>query len=471
MRPIIKPAIESRCSVSWYRQWVGAVVVGFTLLTIGFSSERPAQSAQAQHVVVDPRFGVVEAWRAPGQATALGVGWERLTLWWKALQPTGPNSFNFFATERDHFITKELAAGRHLVGELINTPDWAAVDVSEHGTSIPKGLYLPYNDPDNYWGHFVSLMAKRYAGRIDDWVVWNEVNIPSGKYATWKGTVADYAQLVKVAYLAARSVNPKARIILFGDPYWFDHGAFFNRLLDDLIKDPNYVANNAYFDAANVHLYSRPTDFTRIITLYRKMLAKHGLNKPIWIGETNAIPYNDPARKYPPSNYFATLSDQASFMPEAFALALALGVQRIEVNRMVDGVDFTHGGIPLGLMRNDKTVRPAYWAYLTVTRLFAGVTGGSIAIDARTGVYTVTLIKPEATITVAWDQRPVGHSVSIPAISSSALLYDKLGTSKAVSAKSGKYVFILSPSTGNTDPHNRKDYVMGGSPVILVQTL
>jgi len=68
---------------------------------------------------------------------------------------------------------------------------------------------------------------------------------------------------------------------------------------------------------------------------------------------------------------------------------------------MVDGTDFSAGGLPLGLMRNDNTTRPAYWAYRTVTDLFAGVTGGSIAMNARTGVYSVTLSKPGATITVA----------------------------------------------------------------------
>jgi hypothetical protein len=456
-------------SRSWLWRFIGATVLSLICIAANWPAARTVGVSTAGHALVDPRFGVVEAWREPNQAAALGVGWERLTLWWKALQPTGPNSFNFFATGRDHFIDKELAAGRHLVGELINTPDWAAVHTSEHGTSIPKGLYLPYDDPRNYWGHFVSLMAKRYAGRIDDWILWNEVNIPSGKYVTWKGSVADYAQLVKVAYLAARRVNPSARLILFGDPYWYDRGAFFDKLLGDLVRDPHSAANHAYFDAANVHLYSRPTDFTTIITRYRSMLARHGLDKPIWIGETNAIPYNDPVRHYPASNFFASLGDQASFMSEAFSLALALGVQRIEVNRLVDGRDFTAGGEPLGLMRNDHSLRPAFWAYQTVTRLFDGVTGGTIAINAKTRVYTVTLHKPGANITVAWDQSPRPGSVRIPALDSSATVYDKYGASTSVAAKSGRYVFRLPPSTGNTDPGDPKDYVMGGSPIILVQ--
>jgi hypothetical protein len=419
---------------------------------------------------VDPRFGVVEAWRAPGHATEIGVGWERIGLWWKALQPAGPNSWNSFATGRDHYINKELAAGRQLVGELINTPDWAATNVRYHGTSVPKGLYLPYNDPNNYWGHFVSLIAKRYAGRINDWIIWNEVNIPSGKYSTWKGSVADYAQLVKVAYLAAHQANPRARIVLFGDPYWYDHGAFFSKLLADLVNEPNSATHNAYFDVANLHLYNRPRDYITILTLYRKMLAVHHLQKPIWIGETNAIPYNDPHRQYPRSGFFATLNDQASYIIEAFAIAISFGVPRIEVNRMVDGTDFIAGGEPCGLLRNDMSARPAFWAYRTAASLFAGVTSGTLSLNAKTGVYTVTLRKPGSTITVAWDQSPKPAMVNIRALAPTATNYTKLGTSHALRAVSRAYALRLAPATGNTNPEDPKDYVMGGSPVILVQS-
>src|SRR5581483_2948809 len=116
----------------------------------------------------DPRFGVVDAYLAPEEASLIGARWERNVFWWKQLQPSGPNSWNFFATDRDHEINRELRAGRSIVGELINTPDWAATNPRVHGASVPKGLYLPYNDPRNYWGHFVGLIARRYAGRIDD---------------------------------------------------------------------------------------------------------------------------------------------------------------------------------------------------------------------------------------------------------------------------------------------------------------
>ncbi|MGH2343760.1 MAG: hypothetical protein ACRDG4_00935 [Chloroflexota bacterium] len=437
----------------------------------GLLSPHRTQAMQAwRPTSPDPRFGVVEAYQAPVQASEIGVGWERYTFWWKKIQPNGPNSYDLWATDRDHQINSEIAAGRQVVGLLENTPDWAAQFPKEHGSSIPKGLYLPYTDPHNYWAHFVKLIVKHYKGRIDDWILWNEVNIPSGQWNTWRGSTADYAQLVKVAYLAAKAVNPGARIVLYGDPYWYDHGAFFAQLMQDLSREPQAAANHDYFDAANLHLYSRPSDYQMVIALYRKLMARYGIHKPLWISETNALPYNDPIRPYARSGYFGTLQDQASYLIEAFSLALALNVSRIEVNRMVDGSDFKAGGEPFGLLRNNHTARPEFYAFQAVTALFNGVTGGKIRFNKRTGVYVVTLYKPGTLLTVTWNQNPKARRVSIPAVTQQAVAFDKFGNGDAVTAKGGRYRFTLTPSTDNTDPANPKDYVIGGSPVVLMQS-
>ncbi|HWE63998.1 MAG TPA: hypothetical protein VHB98_19970 [Chloroflexota bacterium] len=417
----------------------------------------------------DPRFGVVDAYRAPRDASAIGARWERNAFWWKALQPNGPRSWNFFATDRDHQINSELRAGRKIVGELINTPDWAAVNPREHGASVPKGLYLPFNDPRNYWGHFVSLIAKRYAGRIDQWIIWNEVSIPSGQWHTWDGTRADYAQLVKVAYLAATAANPRAQIILAGDPYWYDRGAWFADLLRRLTQDPQARSHHDYFDVVNLHLYNSATQLVPVIASYRRMLARFGLHRPIWLAETNAVPYNDPVRRYPRANFYASLDDQASFIIQTYAIALSMGAQRIEVNRLTDGADFIAGGVPLGLVRNNGTVRPAFYAYRTVSTLFSHVMGGSLTVQPASGVYTVTLQRPDALITVTWDQHPVAATTTIAATGAGATLYDKFGQSRTLSAVAGRYRLPLAPATDNSDAANPQDYVVGGSPLILVQ--
>jgi hypothetical protein len=417
---------------------------------------------------VDPRLGIEEAFRASQQAATVPVGWERIPFFWSAIQQAGPNAWNDFAMNHDTQINQEIQRGRQIVGLLINTPDWAATQPSQHGASVPKGLYLPYNDPENYWGHFVGLVARRYAGRINDWIIWNEVNIPNGRWKTWDGTQADYAQLVKVAYLAARAANPQAQIILAGDPYWYDHGALFQNLLRILSSDPQAAANDDYFDAANLHLYSSPLEMISIVQWYRAAMARAGISKPIWISEMNVVPYNDTVRPYPEGNLRATTDEQACYIVQAFALDLALGVGRVEVNRMIDGTDFQAGGEPLGLVRNDGTVRPAFYAYRTAATIFGGVTGGSISANTVTGVYTVTLRRPGAIIMVLWDQKPLATTVTLP-VRADTLFYDKFGEIAAVPVHADLARLHLEGATANINNADPTTYVIGGTPIIVVQ--
>lgn len=137
---------------------------------------------------------------------------------------------------------------------------------------------------------------------------------------------------------------------------------------------------------------------------------------------------------------------------------------------MVDGTDFTAGGEPFGLLRNNHTARPEFYAFQAATALFSGVTGGTIKFNKKTQVYVVTLHKPGMILTVTWDQNPKAEGVSIPAVSKQGVAFNKYGNGNQVQPHGGRYRFTLAPSTDNTDPANPKDYVIGGSPVVLMQT-
>ncbi len=428
-----------------------------------------ASQTQAAGFTPDPRFGAVEAWHAPADASAIGVGWERLTFWWDDLQPAGPTSWNYFATGHDGYINRDLAQGRQLVGLLIHTPKWAALNPKQGTSSVPRGLYLRWNAPGNYWGNFVYRIVTHYRGRITDWIVWNEVDIPAGKWSTWKGSVADYAQLMRVAWQAAHAANPAAQIGLFGDPYWYDHGAFFRAMLADLCAMPSAARTGCYFDFANLHLYNRPRDYETVIPLYRSWLAAKHLAKPIWIGETNAIPYNDPARHFARSGFFCALADQGDYVLEVMALGIALGVARIEINRMIDGADFIAGGEPFGMIRNDGTHRPAYAAFAFAAHLFRGASGGSIEHNALTGTETVRVLTPRGVVSVIWDRLPTPTSVTLR-VPSGTQAYTVSG--QLVSRATGSAWRIgLSGATGNTNPADPTDYVMGGHALVIVPAL
>ena len=165
----------------------------------------PASDRLVGHVGVasaaaarDVRFGLNQAWQAPDAADLAGAGWSRILFWWSELQKNGPNELDLFATDQDSWINDERTRGRELAGGIVNTARWASTDGSPNG--VPRNLYLPWDHHDNYWGQFVRKLAEHYRGRIDIWIIWNEVDIHHGSWSTWNGSLEDYVQLQKVAY-------------------------------------------------------------------------------------------------------------------------------------------------------------------------------------------------------------------------------------------------------------------------------
>jgi len=418
----------------------------------------------------DPRFGVVDAVAAPQQAAALPLGWERMVFWWRNIQPDGADGWNAFATDHDAGVAIARAAGRQIVGELIGTPDWAAADPAGHAHAVPAGLYRPYDDSENTWGRFVTRIAARYAGTIDDWIIWNEVNIPKGsRWHTWDGTAADYARLVKVASLAAKAANPHARIILAGDPYFYDHGALFRSLLRTFAEDPQSKSHGSYFDAVDLHLYGRPGETAEIVPQYRAAMARAGIAKPIWIAETNAPPVDSAVSSHRTGSAVASLDEQASFVVQALAIDLASGVARVAINGMIDPAALSQADDPLGLLRADASPRPAYFAYHAVATLFAWVNGGSYRPNSH-GVDMVVLHRPGTRITVLWARGPASIGTSIQALGERARIYDKYGQGRLVRARHGRYAITLQGATARAYTVRHGDYVIGGSPLIVVES-
>jgi hypothetical protein len=413
---------------------------------------------------IDPRFGVVQAYEAAEAADEVEVGWERLFFSWPDMQPDGPDRWDepYYG---DAAIDQEVAAGRELVGLLINTPAWAT-DGSSFA-SVPRGLYLPYDDPENTWGRFVAGMARRYAGRIDRWIVWNEPDIwDAGHPAyTWEGSVEDYYRLVQVAYLAARVANPDAKIHLGAFTYWWDvnygRRPYLLRFLDVVAADPTGPANDYYFDVATVHAYFRPEQVYDLVRFTRQAMLDRGIDKPVWVNETNAPPSNDPVNPINGPLFPVRLWEQPAFLIQAFAMAFAAGAERVEVYKMYDEARL-YSGEPYGLLRHDFSRRPALRAFDTMTDHFAGFTTATLQ---RAGpVNAVRLERPADTTTVLWNRSDRALLVWVPATSANAWLIDAMGRQRIVRATDGVYRLRL-PGT----ICRQGDCFIGGPPRLLVE--
>lgn len=428
----------------------------------------------------DGRLGAVEAFRTNQTSLAYdaGVRWERLTFWWKGLQSGPGQPLNPFYLPMS-YVDQERAHGIQVVGVLVNTPDWAAADPSQGGKSPPKNLNLPYNDPNNYWGQFVRQVVKMYAGHIDTWIIWNEPDItpnaPNAAYYLWSGTPADYYQLLKVAYLNAHEVNPNVQISSAAVTYWTDiylqQEQWFSRFLAQVAADPTAKQHNEYFDIAAANLYTNPEDLYTVPQLYHQLMQADGFDKPIWITETNVIPYNDPVNVNTPNGTAAqmrsTLTEQANYLLEAIAMGLAGGAPRIEVYKMKDGDgDVVNGE---ALVRADYSKRPEYYAFQVAAQYFANYQ--KVSLFAPGDLREVVFQSGSTRVSVLWDAAPTPINVNVPvAGNGQAQQGGPLGNFQTVSATGGSFALTLPGATMHTDLTNPNAYLIGGTPVVLVET-
>ncbi len=411
------------------------------------------------------RFGVIESYDSPSHADRLGVGWTRVTFHWAEVQPDGVQSWTPGFT--DEQIEAEIAAGRMVVGLLIGIPDWARAE-----DRLPQGLWAAHDDPANSWANYVRQAVSKYKGRIDHWIIWNEPDIRQGELAhTWDGSVADFAQLQRSAYLAAKEANPRAVIHLPAFTYWADYVAgseqYMALLLDQILADPQAMANNYYFDVATAHLYFQPGQIYDLLGLFTNIMRERGLQQPIWLVETNAPPKNDPDWLVPNWTLSVTQQEQAAFMPQALASALAAGAERIAVYKLMDTQDDRAANPePFGLVRRDSSERPAFATY----RLAIGYLSGALRAERERWdeIGQIRVDQEDQTTTVLFSRLPEWQRVDVTATDEIAQLVDMWGTKQIITPTTGIYTINLPPASCS---QSIADYCMIGGPnYYLVQS-
>ncbi len=385
------------------RNLVPGLITTLALL-LAFSSQ-PPPSAPAP---TEARFGAVEAYYRPADAVEAGIGWDRIIFEWRYLQPNGPNDWQPAGWER--WLEVARRDGRMVVGLLKNAPPWATG--SKLLGAPPKGLDLPIDDPGNTWAAFVRKTVTYFGTtwNIHHWIIYNEPDIrpedtPNFEFA---GNVSDYYKMVKVAYKVAHAADPEAVIHLAGTAFWQDmllkRELYLERFLKLAYADPEARQNGLFFDVLTIHVFSGTEWVWRMTTQVKSLPESFGYPKPVWINEMNMRPTRDGDLKIKgpllADHPEISLEEQASFIVQGSALALAAGAQRIAIYRLYDDNAFD-GYEAWGLVRADGTRRPAYDAYRTVIEQFSGVT------EARRfsalGVTLVALTRPGQTTYVVWN--------------------------------------------------------------------
>lgn len=468
-------------------------------------------------------------------ALMLGVGWNRWPLYWDSVE-IASGSYNWNAY--DQLVANDVRYGLHTDAILLGIPsqhfDGGRIrglyePVFSDGTDTPGGA--PPN-PNNPYASFVYAAVMRYkpggtlAGQlgwqpdqgIRLWEAWNEPDL----LMFWRGSVQDYARLLKVTYLIVRLADPLAQVMFAGLAYNNPvAGDYLAQTLALYAQDPMHESYNWFFDIAAVHSYTTPERSARMVGTMRDVLESYGLDRPIWLNESGVPVWDD----YPgptwtansPSGrqYRGTMAQQALYMVESTALAWAAGADVVFIFQLYDdcgnqpqGTTFApdsgQAGDAYGLFRNDRSSpcfnqspqpnspRPAASTLYRMaqifgsrrlqntTRLDLGGQASAVAFDLSP-LQGVAAFGPvvaggnSANIVerayVMWNRSAERVVVEIPASSVSAQLYAMNNVSYLMTPQDGKYEIGLPAVTRSDYPQLTAWEVsqISGAPFILVE--
>lgn len=217
----------------------------------------------------DSPFGIHVQLREPDitAMAKLGYKWCRIhdasgiTKW--GLIETSPGSWEW----HDDQVDMVRRHGMSILGMIDSAPPWTT------GTK-ETGYFSIYHAPKDLdlWRNYVRQVVGHYAGRIDEWEVWNE---PWDLRRFFQGgSPGRYAELLKAAYQEAKATNPASTIVGV-DTYL-------------AIWESTVLASGAfpYYDKMSFHRYDpnlqgRPNDnLARVAQRLRNAQSSYGDPKP-----------------------------------------------------------------------------------------------------------------------------------------------------------------------------------------------
>jgi hypothetical protein len=317
----------------------------------------------------DSYFGGHPHWEVPEFHSALarkiGVRWARdhdaiQYTWWPKVEP-----------ERGqwHWYDEEIGLLRrnhlHLLGEFLYVPPWAATDGS--ATKPPKNL--------NDFAAYVRETVAHYRDTIRFWEVWNEPHF--GGF--WEGTPEQYADLLRVAYEAAKAANPDC-VVIGGGGVALDYLNWVERVLraGALRHCDRFSFHYGYAGKA---LESERQSFLGRLQRLRELMRQNGGEKPLWNTEAAVMTtsFLDPYRQgYAEPDAIYHFREAAYAVVRMVVLNIACGVQKIFYydilwpRRDVFIEGFLKNPVNTGMLELHGGLKPLGVAYATTADILDG---------------------------------------------------------------------------------------------------
>lgn len=463
-------------------------------------------------------------------ALATGASWNRWPVYWQAIE-TSADQFDWSA--HDPVVSADMAHGLQLELILMGVPGF----YFSGSHAVPNTLWEPIFDdgsdnpapgkglnPNNKWARFVGAAVQRYRPGgvlaqaqgwpdgvgVRHWEMWNEPDLPW----FWDGSKAEYARLLKVGYLAVKSVDPQAQVISGAMANNFD-GAYYT-YYDDILSlydaDPMAASQNYFHDIMATHSYYYAWQTWLHVFRAGNAMAAHGLHKPIWLNETGVPAWNDyPGPVWDPlSAYRATQTEQADYMVQTAFYAIFAGADAIFHFQLYDGcgnqprgTDFPpHNGelcTPEGMLIGDptkpcagdanglyrnptdaacftqhpqpETPRQNLSAYRVLTTYVTGVEPLWRLRPGDTQEW-IALYRPaqRQRVLALWARYGTNETATVEALGAQATWVGPDGVTQTLTPVDGRYVLSLPAATNqNADFAGPTLYPIGGRPSILIE--
>lgn len=266
----------------------------------------------------------------------LGVDVVRRDFYWDRLQPAeGRWDWTF----DDAVVNAYRAKGIDVQAVVAYTAKWATTGDPNAKNWLDWARAAPKVDA---YTNFAAGLVDRYRDRMKLWEIWNEPDIDF-----WQGTTAQYVELFNATSKAIKQADPNA-VVINGGWAMITRGRNTNFIPDFL---PGASREN--WDVWAFHDYMTFQQMLARAEQNRQLYDSAKLDIPIWINEGGFHTINTGGEP-----------EQAVTLVKKLSTAPWLGVKGyFWYNLVDDGLDPHDPEHHFGLLRNDLTPKPAFFAY------------------------------------------------------------------------------------------------------------
>lgn len=333
-----------------------------------------------------------------------GAGWIRDEVYWSEIEKK--KGIFEFPPSYDYYLKAAQARGIQVLLIL------------DFGNALYSGVEkgAPETEAERQaFARYCTEVIKRYGPLgVRHFEIWNEPNASM----FWKPqpNPGDYARLLEAAYKACKDADPGSTVL----------GCSTAGTDIEFIRGVIAAGGGRFMDAISFHPYCQPSppeqrlldDITRLKALSPE--------KPLWITEIG----------YPTHAGAAGVDEetQANYLVRTFLLARSTpAVERVFwYDFQNDGDDRIEAESNFGLVRMDKTPKPSYRAFKTMTSLVGDLSPAEFRSTGDT--YLLTFEGGKNRLTAVWRSGGT-DSIKVPCSNGLYRIIERDGESRTVEAR------------------------------------